>query len=57
MNATLAWIASNGTAVSSIAGLVGLALVLLFLWAIYKRGGIDDLTRAAAAIRKVLRKR
>jgi hypothetical protein len=57
MKATLSGIASSDVAVGSITGLIALALVLLFLWSIYMRGGIGHLTAAATAIQKLLRKR
>ena len=46
----------NGMAVTGICGVLGLALILWFLWGVYRRGGPDDLTKAAWAIRIVIRK-
>lgn len=38
-------------AMTAVVGLVRLALVLLFLWAAFKRGGSRALNEAAAAVR------
>jgi hypothetical protein len=47
-------VVSSSMSVTAAAGLVALALVLLFLWSIYKRGGIDHMVSAAKAIRGLL---
>jgi nitrogen fixation-related uncharacterized protein len=50
-------VVSSGMLLTAAAGLLALALILLFLWAIYKRGGIDDLVRAAKAISGLLNRK
>jgi len=54
---TLTSAVSSGAAIGAAAGLIALGLVLLFLWAIYKRGGIDHLAKAAKAIRGLVRRK
>lgn len=48
---------SDGVTVAAAAGLIALGLILLFLWAIYRRGGIDHLVSAAKAIRGLLNRK
>jgi hypothetical protein len=48
---------SSGMAVAGMVWLIALGLVLLFLWAIYKRGGIDHLISAAKAIGGLLKRK
>ena len=47
----------SGMSFPAVAGLAALALILLFLWAIYKRGGIDHMVSAAKAIRDLLNRK
>lgn len=42
-----------GVIVGAISGLASLALLLLFLWRVYDRGGQTDLVAAAKALRQV----
>jgi hypothetical protein len=42
-----------GVTVGAVSGLASLALLLLFLWRVYDRGGRTDLVAAAKALRQV----
>jgi hypothetical protein len=50
-------VVSSGMLVTAAASLLALALILRFLWAIYSRGGIDHLVRAAKAISGLLNRK